>query len=319
MADNRKTLIVITGPTASGKSALSVSVAKRLHTDVISADSRQVYGDIPVVTALTTPDEQQGVRHHLMGHLSLEDYYSASRFEEDALEIISHLFEERDTAVVCGGSMMYIDALCYGIDEIPTVPDTIRKSLATLHGIKGDVWLLSRLEMLDPATFRTIDRKNIKRVFHAVEISLAAGRPYSSLLSGQKKKRPFRILKVILEGEREMLFRRINDRVLKMMDSGLLEEARGVYPLRGLNSLNTVGLKELFAYFDGEMTLPEAVARIQKNTRVFAKKQMTWLARSIHSDSGIETLTLPIGDPRGVEKIVEKLREYGLDESDYSR
>lgn len=288
-----KTLIVITGPTASGKSALAIDMARQLDTEIISADSRQLYRDIPIVTAQPSEPERQGIKHHLMGCLSLTDYYSAAKFEEDALRIIDDIFRQRDTAIVCGGSMLYVDALCYGIDELPTVPEGLRTSLAILHREKGDSWLLERLERLDPTTARTIDRNNIKRVFHAVEISLTAGKPYSSLLTGKRKTRPFNIRKIILQGERETLFCRINRRVEKMIENGLIEEARRVYPLRGLNSLNTVGLKELFSYFDGEMTLETAIARIQKNTRVFAKKQLTWLARDIHTDSYIKTEIFP--------------------------
>ena len=274
-----KTLIVITGPTASGKSALAVEVARLLDTEIISADSRQIYKGIPIVTAVPTEEEQGGVEHHLLEILELDGYYSASEFEQDSLMIAEELFQERDYVVVCGGSMMYVDALCNGIDDIPTVPKEIRENLMDDWRKEGDEWLLQRLAEIDPRHYEKVDRKNMKRVFHAVEVSLAAGTPYSSLLTGIKRERPFRILKVCLDGEREILFDRINRRVLEMVEAGLEEEARRVEHLRHLNSLNTVGLKEMFAMFDGLMTREEAISRIQKNTRVYAKKQITWHKR----------------------------------------
>ena len=274
-----KTLIVITGPTASGKSALAVEVARLLDTEIISADSRQIYKGIPIVTAVPTEEERGGVKHHLLEILELDGYYSASEFEQDSLRIAEGLFQERDYVVVCGGSMMYVDALCNGIDDIPTVPKEIRENLMDDWRKEGDEWLLQRLAEIDPRHYEKVDRKNMKRVFHAVEVSLAAGTPYSSLLTGIKRERPFRILKVCLDGEREILFDRINRRVLEMVEAGLEEEARRVEHLRHLNSLNTVGLKEMFAMFDGLMTREEAISRIQKNTRVYAKKQITWHKR----------------------------------------
>ena len=281
MATDIPTLIVITGPTASGKSALAVEVARRLDTDVISADSRQVYRGIPIVTAVPTEEERKGVRHHLLEMLPLDAYYSASRFEEDALYILGDLLERRGVGVVCGGSMMYVDALCNGIDELPTVPDSMRSELGDRWREKGDGWLLGELLRLDPVYYGKVDQRNMKRVFHAVEICLAAGCPYSDLITGRRRERPFRILKFCLDGERELLFGRINGRVERMVDAGLVEEARSVWPIKHLNSLNTVGLKEMFAYFEGKMAFGEAVARIQKNTRVYAKKQLTWHKRDV--------------------------------------
>ena len=276
----RTKVIVITGPTASGKSALAVEVARRLGTEIISADSRQVYRGIPIVTAVPTEEERGGVEHHLLEMLPLEAYYSASEFETDALRILEGIFRERDTAVVCGGSMMYVDALCNGIDELPTVPEEIRKPLMEEWKARGDEWLLGELQRLDPTHHGRVDRRNMKRVFHAVEVSLTAGRPYSSMLTGERRARPFDIVKICLDGERSRLFERINRRVEVMMKMGLEEEARSVSHLRHLNSLNTVGLKEMFAWFDGVFTKEEAVARIQKNTRVYAKKQLTWYKRA---------------------------------------
>ena len=274
-----KTLAVITGPTASGKSALAVEIAQRLGTEIISADSRQVYKGIPIVTAMPTAEERAAVRHHLIDMLPLEAYYSASSFESDALRVADTLWQHSDWAVVCGGSMMYVDALCHGLDELPTVPAELRERLMNEHAEQGDAWLLQRLAELDPVYRSEVDERNIKRVFHGVELSLAAGHPYSELRTGQRTQRPFRIVKICLDGPREVLFSRINERVVRMMADGLEEEARSVEHLRYLNSLNTVGLKEMFAYFDGVMTREEAVARIQKNTRVYAKKQLTWYRR----------------------------------------
>lgn len=297
---------MITGPTASGKSALAVEVARRLDTEIISSDSRQIYHGIPIVTATPTIEEMGGVRHHLIDILPLDAYYSASEFEQDALRISGHLFESRGVAVVCGGSMMYVDALCNGIDDIPTVPDDIRRSLMDEWNDRGDEWLLSQLQSLDPVHYERVDKRNMKRVFHAVEISVTANKPYSSLITGMKKERDFEIIKICLDGEREKLFERINSRVLRMMDAGLEEEARRVYPMRRLNSLNTVGLKEIFAWFDGIFTKDEAIARIQKNTRVYAKKQLTWYKR----DLNMTRLDFEEGSDRNAERIISIASRY---------
>lgn len=276
----RGKVIVITGPTASGKSALAVDIALRLNTEIISADSRQIFKDIPIVTAQPDADQLNAVRHHLVGSLPLDAYYSASMFEEDSLRVVRELIERTGTAVVCGGSMMYVDAFCKGLDELPTVPEEIRSELAAEHSRLGDDWLRRELLRLDPDYYQRVDLNNMKRVFHAVEIILTAGRSYTSLRTGKKKQREFDIEKIVVEMPREELFYRINRRVDKMVADGLEEEARSVYHLRHLNSLNTVGLKEMFAWFDGTVDRPTAIERIKKNTRVFAKKQLTWLKKS---------------------------------------
>ena len=276
---NNKTLIVITGPTGIGKSATAIDLAQRLSTEIISADSRQVYKGIPIITAAPTEEERSIVPHHLVDFLELDEYYSASLFEQQALSLLDQIFRRSDYAVVCGGSMMYVDALCNGIDELPTIPDNIRQQLMQEHADNGNDWLLQRLEQLDPIYYNQVDRQNTKRVFHAVEICLASGRPYSSLRTGTRQSRPFRIIKTALTADRQLIFDRINLRVEKMLEMGMLNEARSVYHLRHLNSLNTVGFKEMFRYLDGEWDLPTAIARMQKNTRVYAKKQMTWYQR----------------------------------------
>lgn len=276
-----KKLIVVTGPTASGKTDLSVKLALEHDTEIISADSRQIYKGIPVVTAVPDENQRMGVTHHLMELLPLDSYYSAAMFEEDALRIAADIWKRKDVAIVCGGSMMYVDALVNGIDELPTVPNNIRIPLMEDWEKNGDDWLRDRLKELDPKYYFQVDLANMKRVFHAVEICMAAGVSYTSLRTGKKKKRDFEIEKIIVEMPREQLFERINLRVLSMVENGLEEEARRVYPIRHLNSLNTVGLKEMFAFFDGEMDFETAIARIQKNTRVYAKKQLTWLKKSL--------------------------------------
>lgn len=274
-----KTLIVITGPTGVGKSDLAVELALRHNTQIISADSRQIYRGIPIITAAPTPEGMRGVEHHFIGTLPLEAYFSAAEFETQALKVIEDIFRTREVAVVCGGSMMYVDALCHGIDPLPTVSETLRNKVKAEAASLSDPALLQWLGSLDPAHARVVDPHNRKRIIHAIEVSLQAGAPYSSLCTGEKKQRPFRIIKVCLTLPRQILFERINSRVEKMIAAGALDEARSVIEFRHLNSLNTVGFKELFRYLDGEWDLPTAIARLQKNTRVYAKKQLTWWAR----------------------------------------
>lgn len=275
----QKTLVVITGPTGVGKTAVAIRLARDLGTEIVSADSRQIFRDIPIGTAAPTADELAAVRHHFVGILGLDDYYSAAQFEVDALRVIDGIFRDHDYAVMCGGSMMYVDAVCKGIDQLPTISDRVRADVARRLADNGADAMREELRRLDPDYYAHVDLNNVKRVAHAVEICLEAGKPYSSLRTGAVKQRPFRIVKIGLNLPREQLFDRINRRVLKMLDEGLEEEARRVYPLRHLNALNTVGYKEMFAYFDGVMDRPTAVARLQKNTRVYAKKQLTWYAK----------------------------------------
>lgn len=274
-----KTLVVVTGPTGVGKTAVAIRLARDLGTEIVSADSRQIFRDIPIGTAAPTAEEQAEVKHHFVGILGLEDYYSAAQFEADVLALLPALFEKSDYVVMCGGSMMYVDAVCKGIDELPTISDAVRRDVAERLERDGADAMREELRRLDPVYYNQVDLNNMKRVAHAVEICLEAGRPYSELRTNSVKERPFRIVKIGLNLPREQLFDRINRRVLKMVDEGLVDEVRRVYPLRRLNSLNTVGYKELFAWLDGTIDYDTAVARIQKNTRVYAKKQLTWYAK----------------------------------------
>ena len=262
-----------------GKTAVAIDLAQRLGTEIVSADSRQIFKGMPIGTAAPSPDELQAVKHHFIACKELTDYYSAAQFEVDALEVIQEIFTRNQYAILCGGSMMYIDAVCHGIDDIPTISDAIRSSVASDYAQFGLDEMVSRLQSLDPEYCRNADLKNAKRIIHAIEICLQSGVPYSTLRTGNRKQRPFRIVKILLNMPREQLFARINRRVDLMLEQGLLNEAKALYPLKHLNSLNTVGYKELFAYFDGEMDYHTACERIKKNTRVYAKKQLTWFAR----------------------------------------
>mgnify|MGYP002624159043 FL=1 len=273
------TLIVITGPTGVGKTAAAIEVARHLGCDIINADSRQVFRGIPIGTAAPTPEEQALVRHHFVQFKALDEYYSASQFEADVMALLPSLFEKGDYVVMCGGSMMYVDAVCRGIDPIPDISDAVRQAVKKEWQEQGLEPLLEELQRLDPTYYKQVDKINPKRVVHAVEVCRQAGVPYSSLRTGQAKERPFNIIKIGLNIERERLFDRINRRVDAMIEQGLEAEARSVYHLRHLNSLNTVGYKEMFAYFDGTMDRHTAIERIKKNTRVYAKKQLTWYKR----------------------------------------
>ena len=274
-----KTLIVITGPTGIGKTDTAIKVAQALGTEIISADSRQIYRNLPIGTAAPTAEELNAVKHHFISILDLDQYYSAAQFESDVMSLLPTLFEKHDQVVMCGGSMMYVDAVCNGIDDIPTVSDSVREQAYALLDSEGIEGIARRVEEVDPEYYAIADKQNAKRLVHALEIYMQSGKPFSSFRTGQKKQRPFRILKFALNMPREELFARINLRVDKMIELGLEEEARNVYHLRHLNSLNTVGYKEMFAYFDGTMDFITARERLKKNTRVYAKKQLTWYAK----------------------------------------
>ena len=270
------TLIVITGPTAVGKTQLCLDIARHFDIPIINADSRQIYKELSIGTAKPSAEEQQQVKHYFVGTLSLQDYYSASLFETQVMELLGTLFQQSDYALMAGGSMMYIDAVCDGIDDIPTIDDETRATMKRRLAEEGLPKLCEELQRLDPEYYAIVDRQNPKRVVHALEICTMTGRTYTSFRKRDKKERPFRIVKIGLNREREELYQRINARVDKMMQQGLLKEAEQVYPLRHLNALNTVGYKELFEYFNGRWSLEEAVERIKGNTRRYARKQLTW-------------------------------------------
>lgn len=272
-------LIVLIGPTGVGKTELSLRLAEHFHTCIVSADSRQLYADLKIGTAAPTSKQLNRVPHYLVGTLKLTDYYSAARYEEEALATLDNLFLQHDTVILTGGSMMYIDAICKGIDDIPTVDTETRELMLQRYETEGLEKLCAELKLLDPEYYRIVDLKNPKRVIHALEICYMTGKTYTSFRTQQKKQRPFRIIKVGLTRDRAELYDRINRRVDIMIEEGLLEEARSVYPYRTLNSLNTVGYKEMFNYLDGTWELPFAIEKIKQNSRIYSRKQMTWFKR----------------------------------------
>lgn len=277
-----KTLIVILGPTGVGKTELCLRIADFFHIPVINADSRQIFAEIPIGTAAPTREQLGHVRHCFVGSHHLTDYYSASVYEQEVLKLLetdADFFTNHDVALMSGGSMMYIDAVCNGIDDIPTVDGPTRAWMKERLAEEGLPALLRELKLLDPEHWETVDHKNPRRVVHALEICHMTGKTYTSFRKNTIKKRPFNILKIGLNRPREELYERINQRVDQMLADGWLEEAQKVYPLKGLNSLNTVGYKELFEYFDGQVSLDEAVEKIKGSTRRYARKQLTWYKR----------------------------------------
>lgn len=275
-----KTLVVILGPTGVGKTELTLNVARQFNVPVINADSRQIYKEIPIGTAAPTKEQQALVKHYFVGNRHIQDYYSAAMFECDVLQLLDKLFINSDIALMSGGSMMYIDAVCKGIDDIPTVKDTVRAEIKERLKRDGLESLCDELKRLDPEYWNIVDKKNTRRVVHAVEICIQTGQTYSSFRKNKIKQRPFKILQIGLNLPREVMYERINGRVLKMIDRGLLDEVLNVYPLKGLNALNTVGYKELFSYIDGSVDFNEAVRQIQSNTRRYMRKQITWFKKN---------------------------------------
>ena len=272
-----KGLVVILGPTGVGKTELTLRLAEYFNTSIINADSRQIFAEIPIGTAAPTPDQLKKIKHYFVGTHHITDYYSASLFEQDALNVIKQ--ENSPLNLMSGGSMMYIDAVCNGIDDIPTIRDDVREMMKQRLADEGLGKLVEELKRLDPEHWKIVDKNNPRRVVHALEICHQTGRSYSSLRTNTRKERPFHILKIGLYRSREELYDRINKRVMQMIEDGLLDEARNLYHLRHLNALNTVGYKELFAHFDGTIDLNEAIRQIQSNTRRYCRKQLTWFKR----------------------------------------
>lgn len=296
-----KTLFVIVGPTGVGKTSLCVKIAEKLNTVIINADSRQIFKEIPVGTAAPTKDERKLIKHFFVGNLHINEYYNASMYENDVLRLLNVLFKYKDNVILSGGSMMYIDAVCKGIDDIPSVDDTIRKTIQERFNNEGIEKISEELAKLDPEYFDIVDRKNPKRVIHALEICLSTGKTYTSFRKNTIKERPFRIIKVGLNRERQELYNRIDLRVEQMINDGLIQEALNVYQYRHLNALNTVGYKEMFEYLDGLSTLENTIFRIKCNTHKYCRKQLTWFKR----DKDIHWFS-----PDNVEEIINYINTF---------
>ena len=271
-------LYVLLGPTAVGKTELALQIAEKLGSPILNCDSRQIYRGMEIGTAAPTPEQQQRVKHYFVGTHDIGSYYSAAQYEQDVLSLVRELSHEHRSLLLSGGSMMYIDAVCNGIDDIPTVDAEVRETLRRRLNDGEIDEMRSELRLLDPAYYREADTRNPKRVVHALEVCYTSGRPYSSFLTKERKPRPFDVVKIGLRRERQELFDRINQRVDAMMAAGMLDEVSRLRPFRHENALNTVGYKELFRYLEGDWELPFAIEKIKKNTRDYAKKQMTWFA-----------------------------------------
>ena len=295
------TLVVVLGPTGVGKTELCLQIAEHLQVPIINADSRQIFQELPIGTAAPTQEQQRRVKHYFVGNHHLEDYYSASLYEADVLSLLPRLFATRHTALLTGGSMRYIDAVCKGSDDIPTIDDDTREWMKKRLAQEGLPRLVEELKVLDPEHYQIVDKNNPRRVVHALEICHMTGKTYTSFRTNSTKERPFKIVKIGLNRHREQLYERINQRVLLMMENGMEEEARNVYPKRGLNSLNTVGYKELFDYFDGNIPREEAIRQIQSNTRRYMRKQLTWFKK----DGDIAWF-----HPDNIEEIINYIDKY---------
>ena len=296
----KKSLIVIAGPTAVGKSHIAVELAKHLETEIISCDSRQIYKELSIGTAVPDFSELAGIRHHFLQNKSIHRYYNASMFENEVLELLDDLFTTKNVVIMAGGSGMYIDAVCKGIDDLPSVDDEIRNQLQNQYQNEGIESLRTMLKKLDPDYYKTVDLKNTKRILKALEVSLMAGKAYSSFLTNLKKERSFEIIKTGLNIQREVLYERINTRVDRMIQQGLVDEAKRYFEFRNLNALNTVGYKEIFMYLEGSLTLDEAIDLIKRNTRKYARRQLTWFRK--YND-------IKWFDPPDIVKIEEYINE----------
>ena len=296
-----KTLIIVLGPTASGKTGASIEIAKHFDAPILSCDSRQFYREIPIGTAAPTLEEQDGVPHYFVGDRRVTDFYNCGRYEEDAINLLDELFQQHNEVVMVGGSGLYIDAVCNGMDDIPAVDQAIRPVLAERLETKGLDDLLDELKTLDPDYYEKVDRQNPARVIRALEVCLGTGKTYTEQREGKVKERPFRIIKIGVDYPREELYDRINRRVDRMIEQGLEEEARKVYPLREHNALQTVGFRELFDWFDGKTTREEAIELIKRNSRRYAKRQMTWFGRDD------KTAWFTKGD---IDKVVQYIKEH---------
>lgn len=274
-----KHLIVITGPTGIGKTSEGIKIARHFNTEIISSDSRQIFRELEIGTAVPSPDELALVKHHLIHSHSIFENYNASRYEEEAIELLEQLFEKHNIVLMVGGSMLYIDAVCKGIDQMPDADPDLRNNLKQKLENEGLESLRRQLKKLDPDYYGEVDLKNPARIIHALEISLITGKPYSSFRSNPQKKRPFSIIKIALDCDRKILHHRINSRVEKMIEAGLEEEARRFYDQKNLNSLNTVGYREFFTYFDGDISKEKAIELIKRNSRRYARKQLTWFRK----------------------------------------
>ena len=296
-----KTLFVIVGPTGVGKTSLCLKVAEHLNTVIINADSRQVFKEIPVGTAAPTKDGRKSIRHFFVGNLHINEYYNASKYEQDVLKLLNILFKYKDNVIMSGGSMMYVDAVCKGIDDIPSVDDNIRKTLQERFDKEGLSGISKELALLDPDYYAIVDKNNHKRIIHALEICLSTGKPYSSFRKNTTKERPFRIIKIGLNMDRQRLYERIDLRVEQMIHDGLIQEALNVYEYKDLNALNTVGYKETFEYLDGLCTLDNAIFRIKSNTHKYCRKQLTWFRR----DPNIHWFS-----PDNIEEIINYINTF---------
>ncbi len=302
-------LINITGPTATGKTKLGVLLAKKLNTSIVNADSRQVYKEMKIGTVVPTEEEKQGIPHYLFQHKSIQDLYTVKDFETEALSVLENLFKQNPYAIAVGGTGLYFNALNYGLDEIPSVPPEIRREILKIYEQKGLAWLQEQVSRFDPLFYQTVDIHNPRRLIRALEVIRYTGQPFSAFRKGERKKRPFMSIWFGLISERELLYEKINRRVDRMMAEGLEEEARKLYPFKELPALKTVGYRELFEYFEGRITRQKAVEEIKKNTRRYAKRQITWFKKNkeihwLNADKEPETL---------VKEIVSMIKQHQVE------